>query len=200
MSSVATERQLLIGEWACLGIMYPEPTHGFAIAARLKPDGDIGRVWSLSRALTYRSLDQLQRRDLVRAVGVEPGQGGPDRTIITPTRTGRARFRRWLGEPVEHLRDLRSELLLKLVLAEQCGIDVGDTIAAQRRRIEQLAAGRAMRQQSGDDAIEHDVVAMWRDEATNAALRFLDRIAGGDERAVRMQARGSSPASSLIGP
>ena len=25
--------QLLLGEWACLGILYPKPTHGFAIAA-----------------------------------------------------------------------------------------------------------------------------------------------------------------------
>ena len=40
------------------------PTHGFAIAAQLKPSGDLGRVWSLSRALTYRSLEQLANRGL----------------------------------------------------------------------------------------------------------------------------------------
>ena len=67
-----TEQQLLLGEWACLGILYQGPLHGFAVAARLKPDGDVGRVWSLSRALTYRSLDQLAVRDYIRAVGQEP--------------------------------------------------------------------------------------------------------------------------------
>ena len=50
-----TAEQLLLGEWACLGVLYQGPMHGFAIASRLKPDGDIGRVWSLSRPLTYRS-------------------------------------------------------------------------------------------------------------------------------------------------
>ena len=55
------------GEWACLGAScIPAPTHGFAIAARLKPDGDVGRVWSLSRALTYRSLEQLAIRGYVQ--------------------------------------------------------------------------------------------------------------------------------------
>ena len=32
-----TAEQLLLGEWACLGILYQGPTHGFAIASRLKP-------------------------------------------------------------------------------------------------------------------------------------------------------------------
>ena len=32
---------MLLGEWACLGILAEAPAHGFAVAARLKPDGDI---------------------------------------------------------------------------------------------------------------------------------------------------------------
>ena len=70
--------QLLLGEWACLGILYPKPTHGFAIAARLKPHGDVGRVWSLSRALTYRSLDQLAIRDYIR-----PSARSPESPVAT---------------------------------------------------------------------------------------------------------------------
>ena len=84
--SRTTEQKLLLGEWACLGILYPAPTHGFAIAARLKPGTDIGRVWSLSRPLTYRSLDQLSSRGFVREVGEEPGIAGGNRTILAATR------------------------------------------------------------------------------------------------------------------
>ena len=61
--------QLLLGEWACLGMLYAGPAHGFALSARLRPSGDVGRVWSLSRPLVYRSLEQLTARDLVRAKG-----------------------------------------------------------------------------------------------------------------------------------
>src|SRR5262245_34675006 len=114
--------ELLPGEWACLGILYPAPAQGFAIAARLKPDGDVGRVWSLSRALTYRSLEQLEIREYVHAVGEEPGIAGGNRTILATTRTGRAQLRKWLATPVAHPRDIRSELLLKLVIADLCRI------------------------------------------------------------------------------
>jgi DNA-binding PadR family transcriptional regulator len=167
-----SENDLLLGEWACLGIVYPAPTHGFAVAARLKPTGDVGRVWSLSRALTYRSLDQLAQRGYIQPVGEEPGIAGGNRTILAATRSGRAQLRRWLAEPVEHLRDLRSELLLKLVLAESCDVDVTAMLRAQHAHIRELG-GRLGAQVEADPG---DVVALWRSELSDAALRFLDRL------------------------
>ena len=116
--------QLLLGEWASLGILYPAPSHGFAIAARLKPDGDVGRVWSLSRALTYRSLDQLVVRGFIPSC--RRGAGHRRRQPHDPRRHARGGPSSASGShtPVTHLRDLRSELLLKLVIAETCEIDV----------------------------------------------------------------------------
>ena len=164
--------ELLPGEWACLGILYSGPAHGFAIAARLKPEGDVGRVWSLSRALTYRSLEQLGIRGFVQAVAEEPGIAGGNRTILAATRTGRAQLRKWLATPVAHPRDLRSDLLLKLVIADLCDIDVSDMLQMQRQRIVETCA--ALEAQVALDP--DDVVALWRTESTNAAVRFLDRL------------------------
>ena len=161
-------RDLRVGEWACLGVLYGGPTHGFAIATMLRPGGELGRVWSLSRALTYRSLDQLVDRGLVRAVGEEPGLAGGNRTVLAATRTGRTELRRWLATPVEHLRDLRSELLLKLVIAERCDVDVGEMLQRQRSIVADLAAVLA---DDGDD-----VVRLWRRETSEAALRVLDHL------------------------
>lgn len=162
---------LLLGEWACLGIVYKAPTHGFAVAARLKPGADIGRIWSLSRALTYRSLEQLSVRGLIEPVGEEPGIAGGNRTILTATRRGRAQLRRWLHTPVAHLRDLRSELLLKIVLAADNDIDITDTVVAQRARITELLA-------AFDEGDTTDIVHLWRHESAAAALRFLERLPG----------------------
>lgn len=166
------DSRLLLGEWACLGILYQGPSHGFAVAARLKPEGDVGRVWSLSRPLTYRSIDQLVAAGLVVPVGEERGLAGGNRTILAATRRGRARFRRWSATPTEHLRDLRSELLLKLVLAEQCGIDVTAMLTAQHDRIIAIVASLAARSshQPGD------VVMLWRRESADAARRFVVRV------------------------
>ena len=47
------DRPLLLGEWACLGILAEAPAHGYTVAQRLAPGGDIGRIWSVSRSLTY---------------------------------------------------------------------------------------------------------------------------------------------------
>lgn len=170
---------LLLGEWACLGILCAGACHGFAIAARLRPEGDVGRVWSLSRALTYRALDQLIARGLVRAVGEEPGIAGGNRTILAPTRAGRAQLRRWLATPVAHLRDLRSQLLLKLVIADLCQVDVTTMLERQRVLIDDLAAALTSRVEGdagADAASAADVVDLWRSESSLAALRFLDRL------------------------
>lgn len=160
----------LLGEWACLGVLYARPAHGWAIAARLLPDSDIGRIWHVKRALAYRSLDQLARRGWVAPVGQEPGSAGPNRTILKTTRSGRAQFRSWVRTPVAHRRDLRSELLLKFVLADLNDIDITKMLDQQRdiiaRHADVLLA-------SGDAT---DVVDLWRIESTRAAHRFIEQI------------------------
>ena len=162
----------LLGEWACLGVLYDEPAHGWAVARELRPDGPVGRVWSLSRPLTYRSIDRLTERRWIEPRAEETGGGGPTRTIMAATRAGRARFRSWLRTPVPHLRDLRSELLLKLVLAERLGIDVTGMIAEQRAVVDELAGALAA-DAAGDDP---DVVTLWRAESAAAARRFLTQM------------------------
>lgn len=177
--SRATRPDLLLGEWACLGLLYDTAAHGFAIAAQLRPDSEIGRIWSLSRPLTYRSLDQLVDRGLVVPVGSEPGRAGPNRTILAITRAGRHQLRGWVRTPVDHLRDLRSELLLKIALAERCSIDITTMLQAQRQRIE--AQGEAVAAIAFDsDGGVRDVVALWRFEAAQAGLRFLEQAERSD--------------------
>ncbi len=165
-------RDPLLGEWACLGILYDQPAHGWAIVKQLRPDGDIGRIWHLSRPLTYRALVQLTTRGWIHAVGEEPGEAGPSRTILAATRTGRARFRSWMRTPVPRLRDLRSELLLKVVFADHLHLDIDQMLDRQRDIIARQA--RAL-----TDTPDDDVVGLWRVEATRAAQRFLDQLGSG---------------------
>jgi DNA-binding PadR family transcriptional regulator len=170
-----TADQLLLGEWACLGLLYRQSAHGFAIAAQLRPDTEIGRIWSLSRPLTYRALDQLVDRGLVCPIGSEPGSGGPSRTILAITRGGRSGLRRWLRTPVDHLRDLRSELLLKIALADHCGVDISDMLRLQHARIEAQADTLSIAARDSHGSVV-DVVALWRFEASQAGLRFLEQL------------------------
>ena len=159
--------QLLLGEWACLGVLAQGPNHGFAVAQELRVTGRIGRVWSLTRPLTYRAIDQLIAHGYVEVIGEEPGTAGGNRTIVAITRSGRAALRAWCRTPVHHLRDLRSELLLKLVVAEVNDIDTSTLISAQRLIVDDfVVANRGSR----------DVVTSWRHEMALAAKRFLDKL------------------------
>ena len=161
---------MILGEWACLGILYGGPSHGFAVAAELKPEAEIGRIWSLSRALTYRALDQLTSAGLIEPIGEERGIAGGNRTILRNTRRGRAQFREWCQTPVEHLRDVRSELLLKIVLGRRNGIDTA-AMLDQQAKIVDAFLDRHRAQAHGDDVVE-----LWRYEAASAIARFLARL------------------------
>ncbi len=163
---------LLLGEWACLAALGQGRLHGFAVAKRLAPDGDLGRVWSMSRPLTYRAITTLTEMGLVRVVGEESGQGGPTRSVVALTPKGRAALRRWLAEPVSHPRDVRSELLLKVVVSDLMGVDRSGLVTGQLERFETHRTARLI-------ALEEDPtdpVRLWRVEFAQAAITFLNSL------------------------
>lgn len=159
---------LLLGEWACLAALGRGRLHGFAIARRLAPDGDLGRIWTLSRPLTYRALGTLSEQGLVRAAASEPG-AGPNRTVMAITPKGRRALGTWLAGPVAHPRDVRGELLLKLVVRDELGLGRAALVTAQ---LEVFEAMRRQRLAEVDDDPD-DPVRRWRLEFVEAALRFL---------------------------
>jgi hypothetical protein len=77
---------------------------------------------------------------------------------------------------VEHLRDVRSELLLKLIIADLCSIDVSSMLEQQHVLIEQLAGAIAG---PVDDGTRPDVVDLWRIESSRAAVRFVEALRRG---------------------
>ncbi len=166
---------LLLGEWACLGALAAQRAHGFAVAKRLAASGDIGRVWSLSRPLTYRALDMLVELGMIRAVAEERGAAGPNRMVLGATPKGRRALRTWLHQPVEHLRDVRGELLLKLVVSDINGVDTAALVAAQLQMFTELH-GALMDQGMLVVGERLDPVAVWRQENADAAVRFLSRL------------------------
>jgi PadR family transcriptional regulator AphA len=164
--------QLATGEWAALALVAESPTHGFAVARALAPGGEVGRVWAMRRPLVYRTLDVLAERALLRAAGTEPSESGPPRTRLEVTPAGRERLEAWLESPVEHLRDARSQLMLKLLFLDRAGRDPSGLLAAQRERFRALEA----QLQDTLDAAEGfaGTLALWRLENVRAAIRFVE--------------------------
>ena len=166
--------QLATGEWAVLALLAESPTHGFAIARALAPGGDVGRVWAMRRPLVYRTIDVLGERELVREAGTEPSESGPPRTLLEATQAGRDRVETWLLAPVEHMRDARSELMLKLLFLDRAGRDLGALLAAQRERFDGLASELAEAVEGAEGFAR--TLALWRLENTRAAQRFVEQM------------------------
>jgi PadR family transcriptional regulator AphA len=170
----AAEIDLSPAEWASLALLAEQPAHGFAVARALAPEGEVGRVWSCSRPLVYRALERLGGLSLVEERGYEPSDAGPRRTVLGATRAGRRELERWLVEPAEHVRELRSSLMLKLLFLSRRGADPSGLLERQRSVLAALLSGL---EEVADGAAGFDrVLYLWRLESTRAALRFVDDL------------------------
>ena len=159
--------ELSLAEAVCLTLVAREPRHGWSIVKALAPDGEIGRVWALSRPLTYRALDALAAAELIEPRGSEAG-AGPPRTIWRATQKGRRASRAWLRRPVAHLREMRTEFLLKI----QLGAPANELARAQLEAFAPTFAGLARAAR----AEPNDVVVCWRAESAEATRRFLQSL------------------------
>lgn len=175
--------RLAPGEWAVLGVVAERPTHGFAIAQLMVPDGPIGKVWTMPRPVVYQALNKLTQAALVAERATVPSDRGPVRTIVAATPSGKRAVRRWLGTPVDHIRDVRSLFLLKLALLDRVDADPTPLIKAQHEHFAHLVEPlRDYRDHA--DGFER-VLASWRLQSCEATLEFLQAIGWPDRRAAR---------------
>jgi molybdopterin-binding protein len=169
---------LPFAESVCLTLITQKVSHGWALGTMLAPGGELGRIWTLSRPLTYRAIDGLVDKGLITRTGQAAGRGR-DRVVLAPTPAGRRLAKRWLDSPVEHLRDVRTELLVKLHLRARAGLDNHQLLVTQRQHFESTID--ALTSSHADD----DLVDMWRRESARAVRRFLDQALHPTERVPR---------------
>jgi len=170
----ATLPEMSLPEWLVLTILSQQSAHGFAVAQLTAADGELGRVWQIPKAVVYRAIGRLLDAGLIAPEGTEPGLG-PQRTVYSVTADGRAAAGRWLFAPVEHVREIRSELLLKLALLDRAGENPTPLLQAQRAVLEPLVEAIESRR-ARSDGFDATLLA-WRRATAVAALDFLDAIA-----------------------
>ena len=154
---------LSLADQVCLAVIGERRTHGWAIVKLLHTDGELGRIWSLSRPLTYRSIDRLVDLGLI-----DRSDAGR-RAELRITAAGRRVRRLWLDTPVEHLRDMRTVFLLKLALRIRSGIETTELVKNQQRQLAPAIAALTRCEPV-------DVVDRWRQESARAVQRFLDQV------------------------
>lgn len=157
-----------------LALVVEEQRHGWALQQELSATGEIGRAWKLSRQLVYRAIDTLEDEGLVKRATPKDGRGA-DKVIISATAKGKSHIAKWLNEPVTHLRDVRTEMVVKVMLRQRADLPVADFVARQRIVFEPVF--RAIEQSKEDGAVD-----AWRRESASAVKRYLTRIEKMDRR------------------
>jgi DNA-binding PadR family transcriptional regulator len=179
------EPSLSLAEWLVLCLICEQTTHGFALAALLGAQGELGRVWRVPKPVVYRALQRLEHLGLVRTTEQQPSSHGPVRSLVDATRAGRDVAAAWLTRPAGHNRDVRSELLVKLALLARKDGDPRELLKAQRDQLVPVA--RAL-QDRLDAATGFDrTLALWRCETMAATFRFLDALS------IQVTAESSAP-------
>ena len=166
--------ELTAAEWALLALLSERSTHGFELARAMSPDGEVGRVWALRRPLVYRALDTLEGMALVRPVGTQPSRTGPRRTILEATAAGKRAVRKWLREPVAHVRDVGSMLMLKVLFLTRRGADVEPLLEAQRA---QFSVHAERLEEAVEQAADFErALLLWRLHSTLAVISFAETM------------------------
>jgi PadR family transcriptional regulator AphA len=160
--------ELSTAEHVCLALIAQGVSHGWALGTLLASDGEVGHIWTLSRPLTYRAIDGLVDKGMVIRPTAARGRGR-DRLLLNATSAGKRATRQWLDTPVEHLRDVRTDLLVKLHLRERAGLATAPLLTRQRDAFAPTIDALT------EDGGESDVVALWRRESARAVRRFLDQ-------------------------
>ena len=162
-----------VTEWVILALASEAPTHGWTVVRALRRDGSLGGVWSSSAPLVYRAVSRLQDVGLLQSVGSAEGRG-PNRVMLEATSAGSKRVAEWLTRPVDHVRDVRTAFLIKLLLLERRGAD--RTLLVQRQREQFQPMVDALAERAAAETGPDRLVAAWRALNADAVMRFLDAI------------------------
>lgn len=167
-------RGLTVAHYALLGLLHLAPAHGYALARCLRADAGLRRVVALNPPMLYALLHDLEADGYI--TGVAQLDTYPPRTLFRPTSKGAEAFEQWLEAPVERLREVRNDFLLKLYFARSLKPDRG--LALLERQIS--AVDRYVKRASAErDACQPDtferLVLDSKVTAAKSTLRWLDR-------------------------
>ncbi len=170
---MSTWPALSLPEWTVLAVVSEGSTHGFAIAQLTAPGGELGRIWQIPRPVIYRSIGRLLDLGLLTPRSVESGRG-PQRTVYSATPQGAAAVAHWLDTPVQHIREVRSHLLLKLALLDRAGGDPAGLLERQQAILAPIAD--AINAESPGSGSFDATLLAWRRATTAATMNFLDDL------------------------
>ena len=165
------KRELLAGEHAVLALLRTRPMYGYEMARYFEGE-DLREVCPIEQGSLYTYLRNLEGRALVTWREEREGLR-PPRKRFALTRVGEAAVDAWLREPVERLREVRFELLVKLYVLHAVDPAAEVTLVRKQLRVCESYRERAGERlaQAGDGFSR--LVAQSKLSAADATLAWL---------------------------
>ncbi len=114
-----TKTFLTPSEYAVLGLLRRRPAYGYELQRQLSGGQGLARVCPVEPAMVYAILKSLSGLELID--GEWDNSTYPPRAVYATTPEGEATFQRWLRQPVERLRQVRHDFMVKLYFALEEG-------------------------------------------------------------------------------
>lgn len=167
------DRALLPGEYAVLSLLSVRPMHGYEMVCFLGDEG-LDAVCPVEQSTLYTYLRNVESRALVSWTEERVGNRPPRKTYAL-TAEGDALVQDWLRRPVERMREVRLEFLLKLFF-----LNLTDRPAMKRLLSEQIGVCETYLghiQASPAESPFRRLVALSKTSAAEATLGWLKSYA-----------------------
>ena len=170
---MTTKQSLDLIESACLVLISNDISHGYQLAKQFEQSTPLGEVLTLTRPVIYRAVKTLEAQKLIRSVD-SLGSRRQLKFKLKCTSDGEKQAKQWLSEPVSHIRDLRNEFLIKIILSQTFNLNTKRLIQNQRQTLTSVTTTLLA-------DLASTPVAIWRREQARAAMRFLDELDGASQ-------------------
>lgn len=115
---LVAEEPLSPVQYAILGLLRRRSAHGYELQRSFTDGGDLAGVVHVEQASLYGALKDLAGHGLIE--GTETREGlRPPRTVYALSKRGERLLEMWMKQPVERLRQVRLDFLLKVYFARQ---------------------------------------------------------------------------------
>jgi len=161
-------------KYGILAILSRRPFHGYELKQEI--EAELGTNWSVNYGQIYKTLDRLERDNLVIQSNVEVRFDAPDRKVYTITPAGRDELNKWFLSPLTKIDNLRDEFYAKVILSLTSTISTDDVLQVQRKAELQKLHELTNLKEEADQAIELPWI-LQLDLAilhTEATLRWLN--------------------------
>jgi PadR family transcriptional regulator AphA len=163
-------RSPLAGEYVLLALLRLRTMHGYEMARYIESEG-ISEVCPVEQNLLYAYLRNLESRGYVEWQEVRVGLH-PPRKQYDLTEAGRALIDGWLRKPVERMRQVKLEFLVKLFFLARLDADAEARLLRQQIDVCESYRRRLLDAQPAGDGFPR-LVALSKLAAADATLTWL---------------------------